>query len=217
MPAVRHNYLELMRIAIIPFFLAFFSCGRQTTDNRVNCYFPAKDFLEERTYCYVNQKDTTDRSFWKMKTALSGGDTIFQTTIYNEDRLAEKIIEKIDNGNSKLTSYTLYDKERISECRILESQVYKVDQKEGEEIKWSVRFQDPNTMNSLLMTKTRKLENADKGRQTYSDKLQIEIPGTSKKYEYFVKFVYERGKGLVSYKLIRPGMPTKEFKLTTIK
>ena len=40
-----------------------------------NYYYPVRDFFSEKTYCFVNQNDKAEKSYWKMKTAVSNNDT----------------------------------------------------------------------------------------------------------------------------------------------
>jgi hypothetical protein len=206
-----------MRIITIPFLVISLSCNGQIKKHFRGYYFPVKSFLKERTYCFVNQMDTADKSFWKMKTMITGKDTLFQTIIYNNHILTEKIIEQIDNGNSKMLSYMRYERDKPLPCKVVDSVVYKVDQVKNEIIRWKVTFQDNNSPSKISLTKARRLQSVNNQKQTFIDKMNVHILGTSEKYEYTVQFVYEKGKGLISYKIMQSDNPIKDYRLIEIK
>ena len=206
-----------MRIILIPILLAAISCNGQVPKHSTGFYFPVATFTTERTYCFVNQNDTTEKSLWKMKAIILKGDTTFQTIIFNNNKPAEKMVEEIHNGNSKILSYTLYSGERSSICTIIDSSVYKINQRKDEAIQWKVTFRDFNSSNTISLTKRRQLQSNNKDTQTYLDKMNMNIAGTSGKYEYFMESIYKRGKGLISYKLTLPTGQVKNFILSDIK
>jgi len=202
-----------MRSIFIFSLLAFKVCSGQTT----NFYFSPDTFLVEKTYSFVNHKDTTEKANWKMKTIVTGSDTIFQTSIFNNDKPAEVMTEKVNNGNSKILTYTLFNNGKSSDCKILDSLVYKLNQKENEKIQWKVEFKDFNSSNIITLTKTRNLQSIVSDKQAFSDTMRIDIVGNAIPYIYFVNSIYEKSKGLISYKITRPNGQVKEFELTAIK
>lgn len=206
-----------MRTILIPFILLFISCSGQTSKYIDNYYFPVSDFLSERTFLYVNQKDTSEKALWKMQTIISNHDTLFQTTILNNGKLSEKLIEKIQNGNSKIISYTLYNEGNESICSILDSTIYKTNQNLHEQIKWRVTFQDFYSTNTIGLTKVRKLKHLDNDKKIFSDEMQMDIIGTSNNYKYSLESVYQKGKGLISYTITRPDGQIKDFKFSDEK
>lgn len=201
-----------MRTILLPFLLFFISCSGQINNEVDNYYFPVSDFLVERTFCYINQKDTSEKALWKMKTFISNHDTLFQTTIINNGKLNELLLEKIQNGHSKIISYTLYDEGNESVCSVIDSIIYKKNQNLHEQIKWSVNFQDFYTTNTIGLTKIRKVTRLENNKKIFSDEMQVNVIGTSNKYNYSLKSVYQKGKGLISYTLTRPDGQIKEFK-----
>lgn len=206
-----------MRTVLIPFLLFFISCNRQTIKQVDNYYFQVSDFFVERTFCYVNQTDTSEKALWKMQTILSNHDTLFQTTILNNGKLSERLTEKIHNGNSKIISYTLYNEGNESVCSIIDSMIYEANQKMNEQIKWSVTFQDFYSTNIFGLTKVRKLKSLVNDKKIFSDEMQVDIIGTSNNYKYSVESVYQKGKGLISYKITRPNGQVKDFKYSDEK
>lgn len=152
-----------------------------------------------------------------MKTSISTGDTIFQTIIWNNNILSEKVIEKIHNGNSKLISFTLYNGDKSTECKIIDSFVYKANQNKEETIQWEVTFQDFNSANTISLTKVRQVRAITGEKQTFLDKIKMNILGSTDSYNYSIQSTYAYGKGLVAYKLIRPSGQVKDFQLTEIK
>jgi hypothetical protein len=202
---------------LIPFLLIFVSCVGQNSKDPANFYFPPTSFLTEKTYCFVNQNDTTEKMLWKMKASISPGDTIFQTIILNNNSLSEKVIERIYNGNSKLISYTLYNGDKSAVCTIIDSSVYRTNQNKEESIQWKVTFQDFNSQNIISLTKVRQVEAITEDNQTFLDKIKMTMVGSSNSYEYSVKSSYASNKGLVSYKLTRPNGQIKNFQLVEIK
>ena len=98
-----------MRSFLIPVLFCLISCVNPTSADE-NYYFPVKDFFTEKTYCFINQNDTRDKSYWKMKTCISSNDTFLLTVIFDgKKRITDSITEKICSGNSKIISYTLFD------------------------------------------------------------------------------------------------------------
>jgi hypothetical protein len=206
-----------MRVILIPLLLLLISCSAQTKKFSDNYYFPPKILLSEKTYCFVNQKDTSEKAFWKMKTTISNGDTILKTTILNNNKVAEVMTEKIENGNSQVVGYTLYNAGKSSTCTIIDSVVYKFNQDKEETIQWKATFQDFNSPNTISLTKKRQLLSIDDNKQTFSDVMKLNQVGSSNIYEYSVKSIYEKGKGLISYQITRPNGEAKNFELTEIR
>lgn len=201
-----------MRTILLPFLLFFISCSGQINNEVDNYYFPVSDFLVERTFCYINQKDTSEKALWKMKAFISNHDTLFQTTIINNGKLNELLLEKIQNGHSKIISYSLYDEGKESVCSVIDSIIYKKNQNLHEQIKWSVTFQDFYTTNTIGLTKVRKVTRLVNDKKIFSDEMQVNVIGTSNKYNYNLESIYQKGKGLISYTLTRPDGQVKEFK-----
>ncbi len=152
-----------------------------------------------------------------MKATISPGDTILQTSIWNNNTLSEKVIEKIHNGNSKLISYTLYNGDKSTVCTIIDSSVYKTNQNKEDPIQWKVTFQDFNSANTISLTKVRRAQTINGDNQTFLDKIKMDIVGTPNSYEYSIKSNYAYSRGLVSYILTRPSGQIKNFQLVEIK
>jgi hypothetical protein len=206
-----------MRVILIPLLLLLNSCSAQTKKPADNYYFPPMFLLSGKTYCFVNQKDTTEKAFWKMKTTISDGDTILRTTILNDNKVAEEMDEIIENGNSKVIGFTLYNAGKSSTCTIIDSIVFKFNQDKGETIQWKVTFQDFNSPHTISLTKKRQLQSTDDNKQIFLEVMKLSRVGSPNIYEYSIKSIYEKGKGLISYQITRPNGQTKDFELSEIK
>jgi len=81
-----------------------------------NNYFPPASFLTEKTYCFVNPTDTSERALWKIQTDVSNGDTLLKTSIFNNNnRISEMMTEKILNGNSNIVSIFSTDYDSLNQ------------------------------------------------------------------------------------------------------
>ena len=217
-----------MRKLIIPILFLSVSCAGQTgkagqTGPIDNFYFPIQNFFNETSYCFVNQNDTTEKSYWKMKTTVLNKDTLLQTSIFDSnDRITETMTEKVINGNSKIDSYILYDYDQqvnklYAVCKVVDSLVFKTNQTEGEQIQWKVNFKDYTTSNICELSKIRKLKNQNNNQKTFTDSMKFVVADTKQGYEYSMTSVYQKNKGLISYKLVLPDGKVKDFVLTNVK
>lgn len=207
---------------LIPFIFIVVSCSGQNKKND-NYYFPVKDFFVSKTYCFTNQNDTTEKSFWLMETSVSNSDTLFQTSIFDsKNRITEIMIEKVINGISKIQSYTLYSydnqgNKHSSICNIIDSLVFLAGQKINEEIQWQVNFENFSTPEICVMSKHRILTKISSDKETFSDLMRIEVINTKQGYQYSMTCIYEKRKGLIAYKQILPESKVKDFILKDIK
>jgi len=211
-----------MRVFILAIFTFLSLCTGQTGQVD-NYYFPVKNFSTEKVYCFVNQNDKAEKSFWRMRTTVLNSDTVLQTSIFDsKNRLTEIMTEKIQNGNSKIQSYTLYNYDnqgtkQYSVCKILESSVFFARQKVNEEIQWKVNFKDFNSPSICELTKVRILKNINNNQKTFTDLMRFEFLDTKAGYQYYMTSVYQKGKGLISYKLVLPRGVEKDYILTEMK
>jgi hypothetical protein len=214
--------IKTMKNLFIPFLFLFSACSGQSNEC-INCYFPVKGLLTGQTYCFVNQNDTTEKSYWKLQTIVSGPDTLFQTEIYDRNnRLTETMTEKIEKGSSSIISYTLYDynPEGIrleSDCKILDAVVFKEKQKKGEEIQWKVNFKDNHSSSTCELTKIRTLKSTSPDQRIFDDQMKFAVLGTTQGYKYAMTSVYQKNIGLVSFALTLPHGEVKDFVLTNRK
>jgi hypothetical protein len=196
----------------------FFSCTEKNSS--VDYYFPVKDFLVEKTDCFVNKNDTADKAYWKMKTIISGKDTLMQTRVYDGDwRIVDSIVEKVTNGNAELRSYTLFDypeeKKVQSNCTIIKPAVFKRDQHNGESIEWKISFKDPRSLDLSELSKTRSQVSENGKQKVFFDKLKFRNTITGRGYDYEATITYEKGKGLISYKMVLPDGTEKNYELVS--
>src|ERR671913_145819 len=141
-----------MQALLMPFVLILLFLTREPKSAREDYYFPIQDLLSEKTYCFINKKDTSEKCFWKLKAILSDADTILQTTIWNNNRLIEEMQEQIQNGSSKVISYRIYRAEKFTDCTVIDSSVYKHNQNKGETIQWKIIFQDFDSPAIMMLT-----------------------------------------------------------------
>lgn len=206
-----------MRVVLIPILLLFFNCDGQKAKNSGSYYFSPENFLTEKTYSFVNKGDTSEKAQWKMKTVILSRDTVLQTIIIYKGRISEVLSEVIKKGNSKFLLYSLFNDQTLSKCTIIDSAVYKASQKKGEEIKWQIRFKDFKSPDSFSLTKTRSLEFSDHTRQIFMDQMVMENLRSKIKYQYAVRFSYQKGKGLTAYQIIQTDGTSRVFELEAIR
>jgi hypothetical protein len=198
--------------------MLFFSCGGKK-EPKADYYFPVTKFNSINVYTFMNKNDTTDQSHWHMKAFYNGKDTVLKTTIVDaNNRINEVFIEKISGGNSTLQSYFMYnyDSKGVSyntSCEILENNMYRADQKVGESIKWKISFYDPNSQKCEL-TKTRTLKEVKENKKIFLDDFTLVITQKAFIGNYSMESVYQKNKGLISYKLMFPNGQVKEMVLT---
>lgn len=176
-----------------------------------------QSFLTEKTYVFVNRLDSSDKVAWKMKAAVVGQDTIFETSIYNGGKLTEKITEKAANGSSRLTRYEFFNGGKSSVGMIGDAQVYRCDLTTSELISWSVSYSDPLTSRRVLVQKLRSLESSDETKQVFEDNMRLYSAEAGINYSYKITFTYEKGKGAVSYIISAANSYLKEYYLAEIR
>ena len=181
-----------------------------------NFFFPVKDFFTPKTNVFVNTLDTAEKAYWEMKTYLSGPDTLFQTLVYdNYGRMTDSIVEKTENGNSLMQSYTMFDykdEARIpSACIVASAKVFKRDQKMGEKIKWEVDFKNYASGDSCSLTRIRSLMNENDSQRVFVDRMNFMNKKTLESYTYSGIMTYRENKGLVAYTLKLPDGKVKKF------
>jgi len=192
------------------------SCNSQP-ENDENYYFPVKDLFSEKTYCFVNLNDTTEKAFWKTKTYVSDNDTFLQTTISDKkDGIMDETLEKISNGDSKLISYTLNDYDDkgnkfTSQSMIIDSSLFKSNQKIGEKIQWKIRYKNFRSTDTCEFSKIRTLVKTDRNLKTFSDQMKIEDLKTKRSHCYSVTMIYQKNLGLASYEMMFPEGGNKNF------
>lgn len=158
-----------------------------------------------------------------MKSTLSNDDTLLQTSIFDgQNHLLETMVENVNGGDSKISSYVLYyyDAQGIqhsSVCQVIDSMVFKIGQTISEQIDWKVRFVDSTTSSVCELFKTRKLVKQDESQMTFNDIMKFENFETGESYQYSMTSIYEQGKGLVSFTMELPGRATKIFILASVK
>ena len=215
-----------MRKLLIPIILLSISCKNPASEQSVQSdsyYFPVKEFFTEKTDYFINETDTTDKSYWKMKTYISNKDTIFQTSIYDsKNRITDSTTEKVDNGNSIIYSYTMYDYDDqgnkiTSECKVIDSVLFKTNQNNGESIKWKLGFKDYRSPNNCELSKVRTLISTVNDKKTFTDEMKFNVIGTSNGYQYKATMVYQKNIGLISYKMILPNGKTKSYVIQSRK
>ncbi len=190
------------------------------------CYFPYQYFFEPKTYCYVNQKDTSDKRFWEMQTKIVGGDTLFFTKIYHApNELHEELVENIVETGAKLKKYTIYDINNglcinTNEYEIIDNVVFNWCQRIGETITWTVEYPIDEGSYYTRFSKFRTLQRFDTARSTavFNDYYRFTYPGLDVKGIYYKsEFHYMKDIGLIQYKIILSGGRINDYKLVDIK
>jgi hypothetical protein len=189
-------------------------------NNSADYYFPLEDYLVEKTSCFVNKNDTTDKLYWKMKTEISGKDTLLLTCVYDRDwRIIDSSMERVNNGDAEFISYTLFDypdgKKVQSNTTILKSSVFKRDQHNGESIEWKVSFKDPNSFDKNELTRKRTLISTDANKKTFLDKMTYTNTNSGAAYRYECTTTYQKGKGSISYKMVLPDGTERNYEFVS--
>src|SRR5690606_21217746 len=180
-------------------------------------YFPTNKFLEERVYTYENKLDSLDKSFWKMKVNVVGKDTLFETFIYNGEQLTEELVEHLTLKQAILVKYKVYSGNMSSICEISDSLIYSCNQRKDETISWNVVYKDFNSSNFVNLSKRRKLISTDDTFQVYRDHMNVSFIDNNRNYEYIAQFIYQKGIGLISYKVYYQNHLVKDYTLIKVK
>jgi hypothetical protein len=206
-----------------PFFLlviyvAYTSC--QSSDGEVSLrsyYFPVQEFMQPQEWVFQNRLDSTEIVVWQMRTHISGGDTLFTTTILDkQNKPTEQLTELIDGTGSKIFGYNFYaDSGTVLSNTVLESWVMKWDMRKGDTVRWKIDV--PNEDGKLYMdvTKTRKFISIDSSKQVaiFADDVNVVIKSQKIQYSYMVDFYYTYGRGLQRYHLLHENGSEKLFEL----
>lgn len=209
------------------FLLAFFGiilthCSAQKNDQThfiKDYFFPYQNFKKTHTYYYVNTKDTTDKSTWIMQSKVQDGDTLFITQILNSQNLVqESLVEKMTNNIAQLISHKDYrytsDKKPIDiDCSIIDSVVFKWNQRLNDSIFWRVHYQSNVSNDTMEFSKSRTLLEIDSTKNTaiFMDNFYSGLSGTdrqiipskgsglSRSYKWWAIFNYKKDIGLINY------------------
>lgn len=203
-------------ILFLSLILLLTRCSSQTGTASNDYYFPLNKLLEGKSYHYVNPADSTDQTVWKLKSGISGKDTILETIIYNNGEMAEEMTELVRQGNSKFVTYNLYRDGNMARCSITDSAIFERNQQLNKSIQWSISFKDPTTNDSVNLSKTRELQSMDNKRKIFLDHMEVRLPEKSVLYTYSILSTYEMGTGLVEYKITRSNGQVRDFKLAKI-
>jgi hypothetical protein len=182
-------------------------------------YFPYSEFAKQKTYCYVNINDTTEKSYWVMQIKIEGNDTLFCTSILDtKKQKSEELTERVSDHGTGIKKYTLFKPEEnrfTAECKIIESSVFNWKMYQGETISWKVEFPEFESKQIIELTKNRTFADIDKITNTVSfkDNMFVVLKGSDQKFEYQVETLYKKNIGLISYKIIRANAKTKDFRL----
>jgi hypothetical protein len=105
------------------------------------------------------------------------------------------------------------------DCKIIDSVVFKWYQKLNEPIIWKIRFTDFSTTNQIEFSKTRTLVqvNSVKSVVLFKNLFHFEKIGTNIKYDYSMDTYYQKGMGLINYKLYLPDGSIKDYQLKGYK
>jgi len=188
-------------------------------------YFPYAEFKEPRTYYYVNSNDTSEKSTWIMQTKVQQSDTLFSTQILDsKDRVLESLVEKITAHSSLLIYYKLFDYDSANNqlsrnCVIKDSLIFKWNHKLNESIVWRINYVDYIIPNDIEFSKTRKYVRYDKEKEqiVFKDQFRYAQLGTDKVYNWTTDSYYQKGTGLVNFKVHLPDGTLRDFKLVNIK
>jgi uncharacterized protein YcfL len=211
-------------LIIISGFLLFIGCSTKRTEQVKSIkdyYFPYYEFLEPQIYCYVNINDTTDKTSWVMQTKIQNGDSLFSTQILDsKNRVTESLVEKISNTSSLLVSYRFFNYDNnnnrlLRDCKIIDSLVFKWHQKLNENIRWEISFTDFASTNQIDFSKVRTLVQVDTVNKLalFRNQFHFNMIGSNNKYDYSMDTYYQKGKGLINYKLYLQDGSNKEYRL----
>lgn len=215
-------------LPIILGFVLLTGCSGQKDGKEVfikDYYFPYIDLVNQQTYYYVNANDTADKSIWTMKTIVQNWDTLFLTQIHDsKNRITESLVEKITKESSQLIEYKLfnYDNENnqtFRECVIVNSLIFKWNQKLNDSINWKVNYQDFFESNLNEFSKTRILLQIDseKNIAKFKDLFHFAMIGSNRLYDWSTESHYQKGKGLINFKVNLPNGVIRDYRLIRIK
>lgn len=184
-------------------------------------YFPYENFFEPQTYCFSNARDTTDKSYWIMQTKIEGNDTLFLTSIQDsQHRLTEKLVEKIGDNGSRMLRYTLYKNESNNtqipaSCQVIDSVIFNWNQNINESMIWKVHFPEFESIQTIEFTKKRTLIKIDSENKItfFKDQNSMRMEGSFRSNNYEIESYYQKGIGLINYKIFRQGELLKDYKL----
>ena len=168
-------------------------------------YWPVMDYTTEKTLCFIDKKDTSNKIFWKIKTEIFLHDTVMRTIIYDKrGNKTESMTEVVTSLNSKLLTDTLYDygatgRLREAPCKVMESWLFNGKQKVDASIRWSVSYKDLETKDGCKLSKERTLVKLEGGIATFKDDMLLEIPDQNLDYKYKIEAHYKKGQGLIDY------------------
>ncbi len=206
-------------IIVSTILMIFSSCIVQDKQLKIfikEYYFPYSEFTTEKTYCFQNVNDTTDKAYWVMKTEISGNDTILITKILDATgNNVEYLVEKIDNKGTKMIEHILYYEEIIDTCRIIDNNIFNWEMYVGENITWKVDFQETGTSRIIEFSKNRNLIHYDSISNTikFNDKMKYKVVGSNYTSDWEVEFEYTKNIGATHYKVFIDNEDPKEYKL----
>jgi hypothetical protein len=204
-----------MKFLSLLFLFFLVACSRP---ERIDSYyFPVSDYFIAKTDCFQNQNDPNDKICWEMRTFVAGFDTFMQTTISDKNGWLDDITERISNGVVSIRSYTIFDYDENQrhvrcETKVIDSISFNADQQKEEPVVFKLRYFHPLQHDTCEFTRTRTLVNVTENQVTFSDILLVEFDNSSSGYEYKATQIYEKGKGLVAYKMHLPGGETRDYR-----
>lgn len=184
-------------------------------------YFPYKEFSKASTYYYVNANDTSEKSTWIMQMKIENADTLLLTQILDsKNRILESMVEKITRESSLLINYKLFnydsgDHQTYRDCKVIDSVVFKWNQKMNESIVWKVNHLDFYSENTDEFSKQRTLMLIDSAKKTavFKDQFHAAEANSTNSYNWHMDSYYKMGKGLINFKVYLPDGIIKDFRL----
>ncbi|BDS09755.1 hypothetical protein [Aureispira anguillae] len=140
-------------IAFLILFPTF--CLAQTVGNLKPYYFPYSNFFQPKTYKYVNANNPNDILYWHMQTKIVNNDTLFTTTIFDQDFYPlEILVEKISTQGARLEKYKLAISGIMTDSRLIHKDVFQWQQAKDSPIKWSALYKSPFGKESIRKRRT---------------------------------------------------------------
>jgi hypothetical protein len=181
-------------------------------------YFPYRQLIHGAKYTFVNSIDSSEKYYWDFAPQVKGGDTIIIIRVRDAKlRLTEEVTQKVTENGLIMLSYIIFDyRENVMkkrDCMVLDSMIFKWDQKIEDSINWRVSYIDSTYMKPFQLNRVRIFSKFDTlGLVKFKDYYYVKV-GVTQILDHQVSSYYQRNKGLVKYTILYRNGITKLFNI----